>query len=99
MTPANLAVVERVTAFATARGITSVDVAMSWLLTRPAVTSILVGASTPAQLAANVAAATWVPTAADLAELEQLLPPAPDTDLGARGLRRTPPSTMRMHPR
>jgi len=99
MTAANLAVVERVASFAAERGVQPIDVAMSWLLTRPSVTSILVGASTPAQLAANVAAATWAMTTEDVVELEQLLPPAPDTDLGARGLRRTPPTTLRMHPR
>jgi aryl-alcohol dehydrogenase-like predicted oxidoreductase len=99
LTDENLAVVGRVAAYAAARDLTVVDVAMSWLLTRSAVTSILVGASSPEQLAANVAAATWIPSASDLTELEALLPPAPATDLGTRSLRRVPPTTLRMERR
>lgn len=95
LTASNLATVERVSEFAARHGLTILEVAISWLLSRPAVTSVLVGASSPEQLQANVAAAGWSPTPDQLSELEALLPPAPDTDLGARALRRRPPLTVR----
>ena len=41
------------------RGVSLAQVAINWLLRRPAVTSVIVGARTPAQLEDNLAAATW----------------------------------------
>ena len=99
LTPENHSVVERVQRFAAEHGRSATEIAVSWLLTRPAVASVLVGASNPDQLEENVAAAGWSPTATELDTLEALLPPAPDTDLGARSLRRTPPESLRLHPR
>jgi aryl-alcohol dehydrogenase-like predicted oxidoreductase len=99
LTPENHAVVARIGAFAQERGLTPTEVALSWLLTRPAVTSILVGASTPEQLAENVAASGWTPGPEDLATLESLVPPAPATDLGARSLRRSSPDSLRLRRR
>lgn len=99
LTPENHDVVDRVRRFAAERGRSATEVAVSWLLTRPAVASVLVGASDPGQLAENVAAAGWSPDAADLAALETLLPPAPDTDLGTRSLRRASPDSLRLRPR
>ena len=75
LTDANLAQVEKLQAFCDARGKTMVELAFSWLLARPCVSSVIAGASTPAQLAQNVAATSWALTAEDMAELDRLAPP------------------------
>lgn len=67
--PARTASLER---FAQARGIPLIDVAIGALLAQPAVASVIAGATRPEQVAANVAAAAWVPTEADRAELASL---------------------------
>ncbi|XBB66806.1 aldo/keto reductase [Nocardioides sp. WV_118_6] len=64
-------------AFARARGVTEVTVAMGWLLAQDPVTSVIAGATSIEQVAANATADQWVPTAEDLAELDALFP-APD---------------------
>jgi aryl-alcohol dehydrogenase-like predicted oxidoreductase len=46
-----------------------------WLLAQPGVSSVIAGATTPAQIEANAAAAdAWTPTATDLAEIDRLFP-------------------------
>jgi aryl-alcohol dehydrogenase-like predicted oxidoreductase len=65
-------VVEGLTAFAASRGITVLDVAIGGLAARPVVASVIAGATSPAQIAANVAAGSWRPGAEDLGELEEL---------------------------
>jgi aryl-alcohol dehydrogenase-like predicted oxidoreductase len=69
-TAENLELVERLIAFAERRGKTLLDLAFSWLASRPAVASVIAGARTPEQVRANVAAAGWRLTAADLAEID-----------------------------
>ena len=64
-------------AFASARGITEVQAAIGWLAAQGPVASVIAGATRPEQIAENARAADWVPTTADLAELEALFP-APD---------------------
>ncbi len=49
--------VDMLTAIANSRGVSPAQVALAWLLGRPAVTSIIIGARTDAQLADNLAAA------------------------------------------
>ena len=73
LTDANLALVERLSAFAAARGHTMLELAISWLLDRPVVASVIAGASTPAQLKANVAAAGWRLTADDRAGIQRVV--------------------------
>jgi aryl-alcohol dehydrogenase-like predicted oxidoreductase len=68
----NLATVERLTAFAEARGRTLLEIAVSWLLARPAVASVIAGATRPEQVRANAAAAGWRLTDADLRELDRI---------------------------
>ena len=46
------------------------DVAIGGLAAQPAVSSVIAGATTPEQVAANVAAGAWVPTPSDLAALQ-----------------------------
>jgi aryl-alcohol dehydrogenase-like predicted oxidoreductase len=70
-------VLSAVQAFADARGITMVDVAIGWLLARPQVTSVIAGATRPEQVAANAAAATrWEPTDEELLLLNEIAPPS-----------------------
>jgi aryl-alcohol dehydrogenase-like predicted oxidoreductase len=71
----NMAVVEALIQFAESRGHTLLELAISWLLTRPAVASVIAGATKPEQLNANVAAAGWKLTADDLAQIDTILRP------------------------
>jgi aryl-alcohol dehydrogenase-like predicted oxidoreductase len=71
---ANVATADKLTAFAEAHGHTPLELAFSWLLTRPAVSSVIAGASNPEQIAQNVAAATWTFTAAELHAIDAIAP-------------------------
>jgi aryl-alcohol dehydrogenase-like predicted oxidoreductase len=64
--------IEALERFAAERGVGILDVAISGLAAQPAVASVIAGATRPEQVAANVAALAWEPTAADLAALEEL---------------------------
>jgi aryl-alcohol dehydrogenase-like predicted oxidoreductase len=59
--------------YARERGVTLLDVAIGALIVRPAISSVIAGATKPEQVRANAAAARWKPSAEDLAALEQLL--------------------------
>jgi aryl-alcohol dehydrogenase-like predicted oxidoreductase len=72
MTDANWPVVERLAEFAAKRGHTMVELAFSWLAARPAVSSIIAGATKPEQVEQNVKAADWALTADDIAEIDRL---------------------------
>ena len=65
--------VEALIAFAKSRGHTILELAFAWLLARPAVASVIAGATKPAQVHANAAAAGWALTPADLAEIDRVL--------------------------
>lgn len=65
---------EAFSAFARARGISELTVAISWLAAQPGVASVIAGATTPEQIRANVAAGSWRPTPEDLAELDAIFP-------------------------
>jgi aryl-alcohol dehydrogenase-like predicted oxidoreductase len=66
---ANWEIVERLTSFCEARGHTLLELAMSWLASRPLVASIIAGATTPEQVELNVRAVDWRLTADDLAAI------------------------------
>ena len=69
--PAKLA---KLAAIAQARGQSLAQLALSWVLRSPGVTSALIGASSPAHVAENAAAATAAPlTPGELAEIETVL--------------------------
>jgi aryl-alcohol dehydrogenase-like predicted oxidoreductase len=55
-----------------ARGVSAAQVALAWLLGRPAVTSVIVGARTDEQLADNLAAADLVLSDQERARLDQV---------------------------
>ncbi|MCQ9164070.1 aldo/keto reductase [Arthrobacter sp. STN4] len=68
-------------AFAAGRGLTELEVAFSWLAAQPSVASVIAGATKPEQIRQNAAAAAWRPTAADLAELDEIFPRTPKVAL------------------
>lgn len=72
LSDANWAIVEGLHEFCAQRGRTLLELAFSWLGSRPCVSSIIAGASTPAQLEQNVKAADWVLTAEDQAEIDRI---------------------------
>ena len=67
----------RFSAFAAAREMNQVTVAVSWLAAQPAVASVIAGATTPGQVVENARAARWKPSMADLAELDTIFPRVP----------------------
>jgi aryl-alcohol dehydrogenase-like predicted oxidoreductase len=67
--------VERLEAFAAERGHTLLELALSWLAARPAVSTVIAGATTPEQVYANVAATgAWDLSPEELTEVDRLAP-------------------------
>ena len=60
--------------FAGARGRSILELAVSWLLRHRVVASVIAGATSPEQVRANVAAAMWRLTDAELAEIDRIVP-------------------------
>ncbi len=69
----NLAIVEALIQFAEARGHTILELAVSWLLARPVVASVIAGATKPEQVRANAGAAAWRLTDAELGEIDRIV--------------------------
>jgi aryl-alcohol dehydrogenase-like predicted oxidoreductase len=67
--------IEALTAYAEARDLTLLDVAIAGLAAQPAVGSVIAGATSGAQVRANAAAMRWEPTESDLAELDAITSP------------------------
>lgn len=68
-------------AFASARGLSEVQLAFSWLAAQPAVASVIAGATRPEQVRENARAVAWQPSTADLAELDMIFPRTPKVAL------------------
>ena len=68
----NWQISERLIDFAEARGHTALELAFSWLLAQSPVSSVIAGATKPEQLEQNVQAGTWVMSAEELAEIDQI---------------------------
>jgi aryl-alcohol dehydrogenase-like predicted oxidoreductase len=75
VTDDKLAKVEALIAWAREHGVTILDAAIGALAAQPGCSSVIAGAMTAEQVKANAAASEWVPTAADLAEIDQIVPP------------------------
>lgn len=73
LTQRNLVLVEKFDAFAIASGHSVLDLAFAWLLAQDSVPSVIAGATSPEQIAANAAAANWHLSAADLAAFDALV--------------------------
>ena len=63
---------EVLVSIAATRSVSAAQVALAWLLGRPAVSSVIVGARTEAQLGDNLQAANLVLTAEERARLDQV---------------------------
>jgi aryl-alcohol dehydrogenase-like predicted oxidoreductase len=74
LSAASLDQVEALVGFAAARHHTLLELAFCWLLSHPQVASVIAGATSPEQIAANSKAASWRLTAAELAELDAIAP-------------------------
>ena len=70
----NVTRADALSAYAEAHGHTPLELAFSWLLARPAVSCVIAGASTPEQIAQNVAATSWTLGPAELGEIDALAP-------------------------
>ena len=68
--------IEAVEAYAAARDLDVLDVAIAGLAAQPAVASVIAGATSGDQVRRNAAAMAWQPSAADLAELDEVSRPA-----------------------
>jgi aryl-alcohol dehydrogenase-like predicted oxidoreductase len=68
----NLDVVEALIAFAEARRHSLLELAISWLLSRPQIASVIAGATSPEQVTTNAKAATWRLASTELAEIDAL---------------------------
>jgi len=85
--PQNWAILAKVQEIAQARGTTPAAVSLAWLLARPEVSTIIVGARTVAQLDENLAALAVRLSAEETAALDQISEPAwgyPYAFIGAR---------------
>ncbi len=72
LTDRNWAIVEKLADFCASRGRSMLELAMSWLASRPAVSSIIAGATRPEQLEQNVEAVEWAMTREDMDEIDRL---------------------------
>jgi aryl-alcohol dehydrogenase-like predicted oxidoreductase len=75
----NYEVVHRLQSFATSRNHTILELAFSWLLACPAVSSVIAGATNPRQMEQNVAAGTWSLSPQELAEIDSITRSLPET--------------------
>lgn len=66
----NWQLIEKFDTFAKSRNRSLLELAFAWLLSKPYVSSVIAGASTPEQVAANINAGQWQLSNEDLAELE-----------------------------
>ena len=72
-TPGNLARIDRLSEFAAQRGHALPDLAISWLLAEPVVSSVITGVSKAEQVIANARASEWKLAPEELAELRVIL--------------------------
>lgn len=72
LTERNLKLADQYEAFAKARGHTLLELAFAWLLAQDSVPSVIAGATSAEQIAANAAAGNWQLSAADLAAFAAL---------------------------
>ncbi len=70
VTARNEDIVEKLQAFAQARGHTMLELAFSWLASRPQVSSVIAGATRVEQVEQNVKAIDWMLSAEELAEID-----------------------------
>jgi len=72
LTESNWTKVDGLAQFCKERGHTMLELAFSWLLTRPGVASVIAGATKPEQLEQNVNATNWKLSPEDLARIDEI---------------------------
>jgi len=72
VTQRNEDIVEKLQAFAQARGHSLLELAFSWLAARPQVASVIAGATRVEQVEQNVQAIAWTLSAEEMAEVDQI---------------------------
>jgi aryl-alcohol dehydrogenase-like predicted oxidoreductase len=72
----NFDIVDAASTWAAERGHSVLELALAWLAAKPVVASVIAGATKPEQVRANAAAASWVLTPDEVAEVDALAPPA-----------------------
>jgi aryl-alcohol dehydrogenase-like predicted oxidoreductase len=72
VTPRNEAIVEKLQAFASARGHSMLELAFSWLAARPQVASVIAGATRVEQVEQNVKAIAWNLSADEMKEIDAI---------------------------
>jgi aryl-alcohol dehydrogenase-like predicted oxidoreductase len=72
LTEHNFDVLERLEAFAQARGRSMVDLALGWLANHSYISSVIAGATRPEQVEQNVSAVSWRLTAEETAEIDAM---------------------------
>jgi aryl-alcohol dehydrogenase-like predicted oxidoreductase len=72
LTEDHLAAIDRLWPWAEARGNSMAGVAVAWLLGQPAVSTVIIGARTPDQVASNATLGDWSLSAAELEEVSAL---------------------------
>lgn len=68
----NFDVVERLNDYAQSQGHTLLELAVSWLASKPMVSSVIAGATSPAQVQSNVSAAAWQLEPEQMVEVDRL---------------------------
>lgn len=72
LTDRNFDIVEGLEAFAQARGHTVGELAVAWLLAKPAVSVVITGATKPEQIEENAKAASWKLNEEETAEIDKI---------------------------
>jgi aryl-alcohol dehydrogenase-like predicted oxidoreductase len=75
ITEEKLVKVEALIDWSHAHGVSILQTAIGALAAQPGCSSVIAGAMTAEQVKANAAAAEWTPSAAELAEIDQIVPP------------------------
>jgi aryl-alcohol dehydrogenase-like predicted oxidoreductase len=75
VTAGKLDTVETMIEWAGRQGATILEVAIGGLAAVPGCASVIAGATSPEQVKANAAAGDWIPSAGQLAELDEIVPP------------------------
>ena len=73
LTDKNFSILSKLSKFAEDRGHPIVELAIAWLLAKPAVSSVIAGATKEEQVTANVKASDWDLTESEMEELDGLL--------------------------
>ncbi|HUB69309.1 MAG TPA: aldo/keto reductase [Acidimicrobiales bacterium] len=71
---ATMGTVQKLSTFAEARGHSILELAIAWLAAKPAVATVIAGATKPEQVVANAQAASWSLSEAEVDEVDSIAP-------------------------